>query len=97
MAVRETSGLQQNQILKRTRVYRDVRPFTQRMFEEYAQPASCVSAGFMALGLMFIYPSVLAIATIAVMGTVYKLSDQRFKEIVAMLKERKAQEGLKNA
>ena len=56
MAVRETSGLQQNQILKRTRVYRDVRPFTQRMFEEYAQPASCVSAGFMALGLMFIYP-----------------------------------------
>ena len=48
-------------------------------------------------GLMFIYPSVLAIATIVVMGTVYKLSDQRFKEIVALLKERKAQENLKNA
>lgn len=47
-------------------------------------------------GLMFIYPSVLAIATILVMGTVYKLSDERFREIVALLKERKAKQAVQN-
>lgn len=40
-------------------------------------------------GLMFIYPSTLAIATIVVMGTLYKLTDARFNEIVIELSERK--------
>jgi glycoside/pentoside/hexuronide:cation symporter, GPH family len=34
---------------------------------------------------MFIYPSVLAIVTIVVMAVWYKLSDSRYKEIVAEL------------
>jgi GPH family glycoside/pentoside/hexuronide:cation symporter len=36
-------------------------------------------------GLMFIYPSVLAIVTIVVIAVWYKLSDSRYKEIVAEL------------
>jgi GPH family glycoside/pentoside/hexuronide:cation symporter len=40
-------------------------------------------------GLMFIYPSALAIATIIAMGTLYKLSDTRFSEIVVELSNRK--------
>ncbi|MFC7393622.1 MFS transporter [Scopulibacillus cellulosilyticus] len=39
-------------------------------------------------GLMFIYPGVLAIATIVVMGLFYKLSDKRFNKIVAELNGR---------
>lgn len=40
-------------------------------------------------GLMFMYPGVLAIATIIAMGALYKLSDSRFTEIVKELNERK--------
>lgn len=40
-------------------------------------------------GLMFIYPSTLAIATIVVMGIFYKLSDDRYREIVLDLNQRK--------
>lgn len=47
-------------------------------------------------GLMFIYPSVFAVATIIVMGTVYKLSDERFTEIVALLKARKDADRIKS-
>ena len=43
-------------------------------------------------GLMFIYPGVLAIATIIVMGTCYKLTDEKFKELVAELQKRKNQQ-----
>ena len=43
-------------------------------------------------GLMFIYPAGLAIATIIVMGTFYKLSDSRYKEIVVELNQRKLTE-----
>ncbi len=42
-------------------------------------------------GLMFIYPSVLAVATIVVMGLFYKLSDDRFREILLELAKRKSQ------
>ncbi|MED1201806.1 MFS transporter [Heyndrickxia acidicola] len=41
-------------------------------------------------GLMFIYPGVLAVATIIVMAVWYKLSDSRYKEIVAELNARKS-------
>jgi GPH family glycoside/pentoside/hexuronide:cation symporter len=40
-------------------------------------------------GLMFIYPGVLAVATVIVMSLCYKLSDSRCKEIVTELNERK--------
>lgn len=40
-------------------------------------------------GLMFIYPGVMAIATIVVMGVFYKLSDSRYNEIVIELNKRK--------
>jgi GPH family glycoside/pentoside/hexuronide:cation symporter len=40
-------------------------------------------------GLMFVYPGVLAVATIVVMSSCYKLSDSRYNEIVAELNERK--------
>lgn len=43
-------------------------------------------------GLMFIYPGVLAIATIIVMGFFYKLSDQRFRELLFELQKRKSQQ-----
>ena len=36
-------------------------------------------------GLMFIYPSVLAIATIIVMGFLYKLTDDKYREIIVTL------------
>ncbi|MBU3160994.1 glycoside-pentoside-hexuronide (GPH):cation symporter [Clostridium frigoris] len=40
-------------------------------------------------GLMFIYPSVLAIATIVVMGFFYKLTDDKYREIIVDLNERR--------
>jgi GPH family glycoside/pentoside/hexuronide:cation symporter len=40
-------------------------------------------------GLMFIYPSTLAMATIIVMGIFYKLSDDKYNRIVKDLSERK--------
>lgn len=40
-------------------------------------------------GLMFIYPSILAIATIVVMGLFYKLNDVRFKSLLAKLQAKK--------
>jgi glycoside/pentoside/hexuronide:cation symporter, GPH family len=40
-------------------------------------------------GLMFIYPATLAIATIAVMGIFYKLSDSKYNEIIVELTEGK--------
>ncbi len=40
-------------------------------------------------GLMFIYPASLAVATIVFMGAFYRLSDSRYKEIIAELNERK--------
>jgi GPH family glycoside/pentoside/hexuronide:cation symporter len=40
-------------------------------------------------GLMFIYPGVLAVATVIVMSLCYKLSDSRYNEIVTELNERK--------
>lgn len=54
-------------------------------------PNAAQSAGALAgiKGLMFIYPSVLAIATIVAMGTLYKLTDTRFNEIVVELSNRK--------
>ncbi len=42
-------------------------------------------------GLMFIYPSILALATIVVMGLFYKLNDKRFKELLSTLTKRKTQ------
>lgn len=45
-------------------------------------------------GLMFIYPSVLAIVAIAVMALWYPLSDKRYKEILAELTERKAKNSI---
>jgi GPH family glycoside/pentoside/hexuronide:cation symporter len=41
-------------------------------------------------GLMFIYPGFFALLTIIVMGLFYRLSDNRFKEIVAELGKRKS-------
>lgn len=43
-------------------------------------------------GLMFIYPGVLAVATIIVMGMCYKLTDQKFRELLAELQKRKNQQ-----
>ncbi|GHT71595.1 hypothetical protein AGMMS50239_40760 [Bacteroidia bacterium] len=40
-------------------------------------------------GLMFIYPGILAVVTVAVMAVCYKLSDTRYNKIVAELNERK--------
>ncbi|MCK9413707.1 MAG: glycoside-pentoside-hexuronide (GPH):cation symporter [Prolixibacteraceae bacterium] len=40
-------------------------------------------------GLMFIYPGIMAVATIVVMSVFYKLSDTRYNEIVGELNERK--------
>lgn len=40
-------------------------------------------------GLMFIYPGVLAIATVIAMGVLYKLTDKRLNEIIIELGERK--------
>lgn len=45
-------------------------------------------------GLMFIYPSVLGIATIIVMGLFYKLSDERFRQLLLELAKRKSQQAL---
>ena len=40
-------------------------------------------------GLMFIYPSALAIATIVVMGLFYKLTDDKYREIIIDLNARR--------
>jgi len=40
-------------------------------------------------GLMFIYPGVLSLVTFIIMAVGYKLSDSRYKEILAELNERK--------
>ncbi|MFD0050377.1 MFS transporter [Actinomycetes bacterium NPDC127524] len=54
-------------------------------------PNAVQSAGVIAgiKGLMFIYPGVLALATFIVMGIFYKLSDNKYNEIVAELDTRK--------
>ncbi|MGG5251945.1 glycoside-pentoside-hexuronide (GPH):cation symporter [Neobacillus sp. SM06] len=52
-----------------------------------AQQSAKVIAGIK--DLMFIYPGLLAFITIIVMGLFYKLSDDRFNEIVAELGKRK--------
>lgn len=41
--------------------------------------------------LMFIYPSVLGVATIIVMGCFYKLTDERFRQLLLELAKRKSQ------
>lgn len=40
-------------------------------------------------GLMFIYPSILAVATIVVMGLFYKLNDATFKNLLVQIQQKK--------
>ena len=80
---RETSGLQSNQVLKRTKVYRDVRPFYQRWYEAWVHPSQCVTFAFVSLIVMTIIPSLMDffIFCMIVQGVLTKIrfSDGHFR------------------
>lgn len=83
MGARETTGLQQNQVLKRSRVYRDVRPFYQRWYDDWMHPAPAMKFAWISLMAMIIMPSIMdfLLACILVQGTVtfLRYSDGHFR------------------